>query len=405
MRYEVVVVGGGTAGCIVASRLSEDAGRSVCLLEAGPDYGPYAAGRWPPEMLDARSLPFTHVWEGADDERTKARARLLGGGSAMNACFLVAGPPADYDWGSGWSWTALEPHARRAAETLRARVVQEHEFGSWHRALFDAARAKGLDVEPARLNALGLTRWNAAFAYVDPARGRQNLTIRDRTLVDRVEPPRVLLADGDALEAELIVLAAGAYGSAAILLRSGIEAGESLQDHPGVGLRYPDAPTAEDVPLSTNGLHGPNDLFAFTAQDGVGRSAAVFSMAPASRGRVRLRSRDPSEPPAVDQGFAADVDVQKLVEGVELLRRLLGPELEPGPTTDLERFVRENVRGFFHPVGTAALGRVADEDGRVFGADGLAVADASFIPCIPRAPTNLTVAAVAEKLAATFAAT
>ena len=103
MDHDVIVVGGGTAGCVLASRLSEAPERSVCLLEGGPDYGPYAAGRWPDEMLDARSLPFTHVWESEDDERTKARARVLGGGSAMNACYLMVGPPEDYEWGPNWA--------------------------------------------------------------------------------------------------------------------------------------------------------------------------------------------------------------------------------------------------------------------------------------------------------------
>src|SRR5919201_150941 len=83
--------------------------------------------------------------------------------------------------------------------------------------------------------------------------------------------------------------------------------------------------------------------------------------APASHGFVKLRSRVRLDPPAIDQGFVAETDVKKLVKGIELLRDLLGPETIPGPETDLDHYVRETVRGFFHPVGTAALGRVADE--------------------------------------------
>ena len=56
MKYDVVVVGGGTAGCVLAGRLSEEPNRSVCLIEAGPDYGAYADGRWPSDILDARWL-------------------------------------------------------------------------------------------------------------------------------------------------------------------------------------------------------------------------------------------------------------------------------------------------------------------------------------------------------------
>ena len=78
-RFDVLVLGGGAAGCVLAARLSEDAGRSVCLVEAGPDYGPFGADRWPAEMLDARNIPSTHDWETATDERGTARAKISRG--------------------------------------------------------------------------------------------------------------------------------------------------------------------------------------------------------------------------------------------------------------------------------------------------------------------------------------
>ena len=78
--FDVVVVGGGTAGCILAARLSEDEGRTVCLLEAGPDYGALADRRWPPEMLDPTALQFSHDWgTGGEDESLAWGARVLGG--------------------------------------------------------------------------------------------------------------------------------------------------------------------------------------------------------------------------------------------------------------------------------------------------------------------------------------
>ena len=111
--YDVVVVGGGSAGCVLAARLSEDPDRSVCLIEAGPDYGPYAEGRWPADLLNAHDLPVSHDW-GIAGGWPSWRARVLSGCSAHNGCFMVWGPPADYDeWAQagnpGWSHADLDP--------------------------------------------------------------------------------------------------------------------------------------------------------------------------------------------------------------------------------------------------------------------------------------------------------
>ena len=89
MHFDIVVLGGGTAGCVLAGRLSELTDLSICLVEAGPDYGPYAAGRWPEDILDARWLAFSHAWETEHEDRSQLRARILGGCSAHNACVLL----------------------------------------------------------------------------------------------------------------------------------------------------------------------------------------------------------------------------------------------------------------------------------------------------------------------------
>jgi choline dehydrogenase len=138
-------------------------------------------------------------------------------------------------------------------------------------------------------------------------------------------------------------------------------------------------------------------------------SAAVFAMKPHSRGSVRLTSPDPEAPLAVDHGFLSDPrDADVVAEGVARLRELAATEpvkryaareLRPGPDADVLEYVRAEARGFFHPTGTCALGPVADAEGRVHGFTNLHVADASFLPEIPRANTNLTVAAVADRLA------
>ena len=96
---------------VLAARLSEEPGRTVCLVEAGPDYGRFADGRWPADMLDARILPMTHLWERDADDRSASRARIIGGCSAHNACLVVWGSRADYDeWGPGWTFAELEPY-------------------------------------------------------------------------------------------------------------------------------------------------------------------------------------------------------------------------------------------------------------------------------------------------------
>jgi choline dehydrogenase len=281
-------------------------------------------------------------------------------------------------------------------------------------------------------------RWTTAFAYIDPARDRANLTIVGETLVDRVlldgeRAVGVATSRGD-IEAETVVVAASAYGSPGVLLRSGIgpetglPVGEGLLDHVGTGIGW--EPTdelrtdwdafAREAPLSMAGItiearsrncaDGVCDLFLFPATDlGYEISAAAFAMKPRSRGRVTLTSPDPRAPLRIEHGFLADeADVAVLVEGFERLRELarsepiaryIAREVRPGDEVDAETHVRATARGFFHPTGTCALGSVVDARGRVFGYENLVVADASIMPTIPRANTNLTTAAIAERIA------
>jgi choline dehydrogenase len=427
------------AGCVLAARLSEEPSRSVCLVEAGPDYGPYADGRWPEDILDGRRLALdSHRWEQDDpDDRSQARARILGGCSAHNACVVLRGADADYDeWGPGWTATELRPYLDRAERTLETRVLDDRELHPWLRAFAEAAGADAI-VHPVNMTADGV-RWSSAFAYIDPARDRPNLTILADTLVDGVvlDGKRATGVETSAghLDAGTVVIAASAYGSPGVLLRSGIgpesglPVGEGLLDHVGTGMGW--EPTdelrsdwdafARDAPPAMAGItiearssrcpEGVCDLFLFPALDpGYQISAAAFAMKPRSRGRVTLTSIEPQAPLRIEHGFLEDEDdVPVLVEGFERLRDLgrSGPirryaarEARPGEDVAAEAHVRATARGFFHPTGTCAIGSVVDQEGRVLGYENLVVADASIMPTIPRANTNLTTAAIAERIA------
>jgi choline dehydrogenase len=460
-RYEVIVLGGGAAGCVLAARVSADPARTVCLVEAGPDHGPRAGGGWPAELLDPSQIPETHDWR--DEHGSLPCARVIGGSSAHNACGVTRAPAAEYDgWaeagGDAWCWATLEPCLRRAREQLGARARAQDEIGAWHTGVLAAMLEAGLaplddlDAESTgagivATNVTGGARNNAAFAYLDPARPRPNLTIHADTLADRVvlEGSRAAGAvvrgpDGErTIQAGRVILAAGSYGSAAILLRSGIGPEPELRGHgipvrhalPGVG-RLSDHcrvglgfALRDNVPAGDrtivaqayakwrSSLAGddPWDLhvFAIVPPDGSHGRITAGLVAPRSGGSVGLRSRDPAHLPRVDHGLLSHPDdVRALAEGVEWTRalasttalaRLTSGEIEPGSGIASADYVRAAGATFYHPTGTCALGAVVDGDAAVRGVDGLHVGDASLIPHSPRAGTHLTALAVAERVA------
>ena len=208
---DVVVVGGGSSGCVVAGRLAAETDAEVVLVEAGPDYGQRASGRWPADLLDGGALVTSHDWGYHSGEIagrgpiTFPRARVIGGCSSHNGCVVAVGCPADYDaWAAAtlddrWRAAAIRPALARALERLCVRTYREHEIGPFHGACLDAAAALGVvraddlaDLDGGvgfGIEAVNIDRGvrvNAAFAYLDPARARPNLTILDRALCDRV---------------------------------------------------------------------------------------------------------------------------------------------------------------------------------------------------------------------------
>jgi len=322
-RFDVVIVGAGSAGCVLASRLSEDRGRRVLLLEAGPpDRHPYV--KIPaafPKLFGSR-LDWgerSEPQEALGGRRVYLpRGRLLGGSSSINAMMWVRGLPADYAaWeelaGPGWGWPDALAYFRRIEDTaapLAAADPGQHGRGGplsispprqlnpLTSAWLEAARTLGMPlleqngaashgVAPAALSQRHGRRHSAADAYLRPALRRTNLTVRTGMLVDRV-----LVADGRAVgvayrrggreaiaAADEVVLAAGTVGSPALLQRSGIGPApllrrlgiEVVADVAGVGAGLADhlasgVVVESRLPLTLAAAERPVELWRFVTR-------------------------------------------------------------------------------------------------------------------------------------------
>ena len=288
--FDVIVVGGGAAGCVIARRLSESADRTVLLLEAGPDLRASTAA----ELRDGWRLPTVPDWGlKAEPGPTGAapnlrRGRLLGGTSWLTR-FAVRGASSDFDsWEAGgnpgWAFADVLPSFRRLeadaeygdrpwhgdAGPMPITRYPEHRPSDIHAAALRAFEALGypavedhnspgvMGVGRMPMNSRSGERVTALDDYLPSGSESPHLSIRPDSMVARVildagRATGVRLIDGTTIGGDLVILSAGTYGSPPILMRSGIGPGEHLRslgldvlvDLPGVGSGLADHPSVE----------------------------------------------------------------------------------------------------------------------------------------------------------------
>ncbi|MFD3461162.1 GMC family oxidoreductase [Nocardia fluminea] len=490
---DVLIVGGGSAGAVLAARLSENPARRVVLLEAGPDYGPT---RFPAALLDAdRIADLDHDWGYASrggrlsPEIAALRGKVIGGSSAVNVGAAHRARARDFArWAEqgldDWTFADVLPYFRALENTptghdeyhgrsgpMPVRQLADSDLTPAHSAFVDAAVARGHNriadfngpeqhgVGAFAVNVVDGVRQNTALVYLTAeVRARPNLIVHGGVTVDRVlfratKATGVVTADGTVHHADDVILSAGTYGSAAILLRSGIgpagdlaalgieprgdlPVGQHLQDHPFFHTIYTLAPartqtspalgallwTASseaadgDLDLNIVAVH-PNGAPFMPTGGIVALSTAL--VLPDAHGKLRLASRDPLTQPLIDHNYlGTDRDRRRMLEGVKLasdlarhpaltpsLAGLMIPHELPDDAAQLMQVIESNLAVYGHPTSTAPMGSadspraVVDSRGAVHGFAALRVVDASIIPYAPSSVTNLTTIMLAERVA------
>nr|WP_244614927.1 GMC family oxidoreductase N-terminal domain-containing protein [Pukyongiella litopenaei] len=530
-QADYVIVGAGSAGCVLANRLSADGRSTVALLEAGPgDLSLWV--RLPIGYGGAFHHPrLNWRYRTEPDPGTQGRVsywprgKVLGGSSSINAMVFIRGQAADFDgWrdlgNPGWGHDDLLPHFRAMEDNLAGAdrwrgtggpVTVTGIADKVHPLSHDyvaAALAAGLPANPdfngATQEGVGLyqittrggLRCSAATAYLHPARRRANLSVTTgaeatRILFDGTRAAGVEYRRGGRtlriMARREVILSAGAVNSPKLLMLSGIGPAAHLRDHgipvlrdlPGVGGNLQDhlgmdyiyrsaVPTLNGQlrpwagrarlalqylltrggPLSLSVNQGggffrsspnrdrPNMQLYFSpvsytrADPGKRRLTlpdafpgyllGLSNCHPASRGRLLLRGSDPAAAPVIHPGYlSAQSDLDELVDGVKMLRRIARAEplagktlheIAPGPDCTGDAALAEDIRAragsVFHPCGTCAMGpdddpgAVVDARLRLRGVTGLRVIDASVFPRITAGNLNAPAIMTGEKGAA-----
>ncbi|MGJ9420376.1 GMC family oxidoreductase [Massilia sp. CMS3.1] len=498
LAADIIIVGGGSAGAVMARRLSDNNKRRVLLLEAGHSFDPkhYPDVVAKSHVLGANGNP-EFEWGYKTEPGyvghaiSAVRGKVIGGSSAVNGAVALRARPDDFKrWNlPGWSYEEMLPYFKKLESRiggsnalhgrngpLPVRQLTRADITPMQRAFMDASLANGFKaivdfdgpdangVGPYPMNIVDGVRVNTGMAYLTAeVRARKNLTIRPDTMVDKVlfEGKRavgVQLVNGEKLFAGEVILSGGTYGSAAILLRSGIgpqehlrslsipmvanlPVGLNLVDHPIYYNAYAARPETigEQSPVigaklwthSSSATPGELDLHITATHlfpheqspTKVGFVLAVALTRPLSSGRLSLVSRDPMAAPRIDLNFlSAPQDRARLLEGVKMARKigqtgplaaLVSAELKPGPAAQSDDAILASIKStldtYHHPTSTAPMGRrnnpaaVVDLECKVHGVEALRVVDASVFPDVPSVATNVTVIATAERIASMFA--
>lgn len=458
-RAEVLVVGAGSAGCVMARRLAE-AGADVLLVEAGAERASPRAG-----LLDvgpASRVVSRHVAELGGSSLVLPRGRTLGGSGAVNGGYCAPATPADLrSWGPGWERRYAQGLAR-AAERLRPRLVPADPVADWVAAAFPGRVSAIAQARRGDRRVMAFDAWDPLGAGVRVLTGTAVRELRweggrvggrcDGVLLDNDNDNHDNDDDdnddddndkGDAeISARTVILCAGAIGTAELLLRSGVgpatghPVGLRTQEHPEMLLDLHTHPEtkrrSEELPPSDE--PAPNEPPPNTPPPGDSASAAlppllshvVRLVVPTASGSAQVEVRPYSVPlhrvipglapqphrigialmnptsfgeirRAQTSGDGVEVqldahpdprDAEALIAAVDIVAGRLGLANEPVLSTSQ------------HLSGSAKIGEVVDDSGRVLDVAGLRVADASVFPSLPSRGPYYSVLAVAEDLAA-----